>query len=518
MKKLFFFAAAAIGMLAGCQKQNEEHSVNEDAPVAMQLGATTATYAVTKAAVNEWDVDNGTTVFVYGLKNTENGYVELYSNYETMVKDPATALEIYDDDAVDPETPYFYGEGLTYDFFGYYKGGAAMTLGTLTNNEVSHTVTFDGSHDLMYAHTDKGKDILRAAESNPKANDVTFTDVYSAWAARRDVQPNLIFKHALSKFNFIVRGMNESSEDVTITSVTVKSVNTGALKVVGDINTLGFTADPTATQVELKLKNADDSVLSELEVVKDVEQTVGAIPNDDPSTPEVEMNNNASLMVAPNMAELEVVVAMRNNKYTDYVLPEYKFTVKAADVIRTDSETMTAFKAGEAYNIYINVYGPEEIKVTATLTKWTIGGNYTYDPDNEKRPGLTEKLEDLDVEASVAVVDNQAEYDAFYAGSTAPTWDEANASGTLPWAGFKVDARDVDQTLYVKCKYNGSKYVEFQEPKGQPWYEIVGPTKIKVVVPANSTIVSFEVKDELGIDSYVDGDTFEFEVERVVNE
>ena len=517
MKKLFFFAAAAIGMLAGCQKQNEEHSVNENTPVAMQLGATTATYTVTKAAVNEWDAVDGTTVFVYGLKNTETGYAELFGNYETKVKDAATALEIYEDKTVGAERPYFYEEGLTYDFFGYYKGGADLTVGSLTNNEVSHTVTFDGSHDLMYAHTDKTADIVKAAATNAKANDVTFADVYSAWAARRDVQPNLIFKHALTKFNFIVEGKNDASESVTVTEVSVKSVNTGSLKVVGDVNTLGFTAAAVA-ETDLYLKNADDTDLSELDVKNGVKQLVGAI-QDDPGTPEDEKDENASLMVAPEMPELKVVVKMVNNEYGDNPLPNYEFTVAAKDVVRNDGETMTAFKAGEAYNITINVYGPEEIKVTATLTDWNDAGEYTYDPDDEKRPGTTEKTEVLDVAASVAVISDMSNYYLFYpsGSATAPSWDEAYNSGTLPWVGFKVEKLDVDQVLYVKCKYNGN-YVAFKPAKTTPWYENVGPFLIKLVVPAGKNIVSFEVKDELGIETYTDGDTFEFEVERVVNE
>ena len=110
-------------------------------------------------------------------------------------------------------------------------------------------------------------------------------------------------------------------------------------------------------------------------------------------------------------------------------------------------------------------------------------------------------------------------YYLFYpsGSATAPSWDEAYNSGTLPWVGFKVEKLDVDQVLYVKCKYN-SNYVAFKPAKTTPWYENVGPFLIKLVVPTGKNIVSFEVKDELGIETYTDGDTFEFEVERVVNE
>lgn len=521
MKKLFFFATVAIVALAGCRKQNDvDLSVNQDSPVAMQLGATTATYTVTKAAVTEWDAINGTPVNVYGLENTATGYEVLFANYPTVVlgDDP---LEIYDDATVTPKRPYFYEEGKTYDFFGYYYDyvpasgdNFTVTPGTLTNNEVVHQVKFDGSNDIMYAHTDKSADIVKAAAINPAAADVTFADVYSAWAARRSVQPNLVFNHALSRFNFIVTGQNVSSNSVTITGIYVKSVNTGKLKVVGDIEELGFTADDVAA-TDLYLKNVDNTPLTATPVVKDTPIIIGGVVDSDSNgTPE----NTASLMVAPGEEELEVVVTMVNNGYNGYQLPNYEFTVKAEDVERTDGESMATFKAGEAYNINIFVYGPEEIVVTASLTDWNDAGEYTYDPDNEKRPGSTTTTENVDVSSTVSFFSSAADmtaFQTFYGGKI--SWSEAEASGTLPWVGFKLPEADTDMVYYIKCKYD-SNYVVFNEPVDGVWYDIVSPYMIKITLPAGKTIVSFEVVAELGLEATVDGSLFEFEVTKEVTE
>ena len=370
MKKLFFYAAAALAMLASCQKTeiNESPSkeIDDTKPVAMQFGVNAPSFQVTKtkAAVDAW---SETEVFVYGLENTSpDAYDVLIDNYPTTVVDSETPLAIYQDEAT--QAPYFYTEGKTYDFFGYHLGGATQNPSdpTLNNNVVSFGVTFDGSNDVMYAYTDKDEDILKDQTAQ-----VMTKDVYSAWAARRNVQPTLVFDHALTRFNFYVRGMNEKSSKVQIESIAAKSVLSGDLTVVAKENEgLGFVADANATAADVFLKNYDDSDFTPTPVVNGSTYVAGG--------------EGASLILAPDMTELPIVVEMSNIEYPDITIPNYEFTAKASDVRKTglaENAGLTKFEKGTAYNIYINVYGPEEIVITAELTKWADGGDYTYDPD-----------------------------------------------------------------------------------------------------------------------------------------
>ena len=363
MKKVFFYVAAAMTMLAGCQKaelNQTQTPVDDTTPVAMQLGAATPSFTLTKAAVNEWAE---TPVFVYGLLNGENGYEAIIDNYATVVVDDKTPLEIYDD--ADLKMPYFYKEGKTYDFFGYHLGGAEkVTEPALAADVVAFEVKYDGNDDVMYAYADKAIDVMK----DPTAQ-VREADAYSAWAARRNVQPNLVFKHALTKFNFKVKGMNAKSENVTVTGISVKSVDNGTLTVVNkDASALAFV--PAAVEaVDFVLMNDDDTEFSPVDVLNGVEINAGG--------------DNASIMVAPGMTELPVVVTMLNNQFGKDLDP-YTFTAKAADVRKVglaENAGLVEFAAGTAYNIYINVYGPEEIVVTAELTEWDLAGDYTYDPD-----------------------------------------------------------------------------------------------------------------------------------------
>lgn len=365
MKKLFFFAAASLALLAGCQKaeiKTNQPEIDDSTPVAMQIGATTPSFTITKAAVNEW---NETPVFVYGLLNGKDGYEAVIDNYPTEVLDATTPLKIYADP--DLEMPYFYKEGKTYDFFGYHLGGAEPNTQEpqLENGKVTFNVEFDGNDDVMFAYADKAVDIMK----DPTAQ-VREEDAYSAWAARRNVQPNLVFKHALTKFNFIVKGMNAKSENVTVTGVSVKSVNNGTLTVVSKTAAdLAFVPNAEATATDFKLMDEDDNPFTPIDVLNGVEINAGG--------------DNASIMVAPGMTELPVVVTMDNKQYGQPLDP-YTFTAKASDVRKVglaENAGITKFAAGTAYNIYINVYGPEEIVITAELTDWDVVGDYTYDPD-----------------------------------------------------------------------------------------------------------------------------------------
>lgn len=378
MKKLFFFAAAALAMLASCQKteinESPSQTIDDSKPVAMQFNVNAPSFEVTKtkAAVNAWAE---TKINVFGLENSKEGYVKLIDNYETTVVDATTPLEIYQTGT----TPYYYAENKLYDFFGYHLGGAEATVaavydeeGLLKDNTVEFDVTFTGSEDIMYATTNKDEDILKDLTAQ-----VTTEDIYSAWAARRNVQPTLVFEHALTRFNFYVKGMNKKSANVTIKKISAQSVDKGSLTVVSK-NALGFVPEAfdEKTAPYLDLKTADDKEFVKTKVV--------------PGETFVAGGEGASLMLAPEMEALNIKVEMENNEHPEVTIPNYEFQALASQVRKTglaENAGIDTFAAGTAYNIYINVYGPEEIIITAELTPWAIGGDFTYDPDDQRPNG-----------------------------------------------------------------------------------------------------------------------------------
>lgn len=535
MKRYFIFATAAIALLAGCNKSNPDdvRNVENESPVAIELGvnAPSITVTKTKAAVNKWNNNN---IFVYGLKqertsNVVNAFGSMYdfesednilgtenagysatatSNEDTPTIAPLT---IYKDE--DTKVPYYYVDGQTYDFFGYHLGGAKQGEITAQNDVVSFPVTIDGSNDVMYAYTDKSKDL---EDFTPKAGETaTVADLYSSWAVRRGVDPTLVFTHALTRFNFIVKGVGSSYETVQIQNISVSAVEGGTLTVVGQLpvtgsdatpSTIGYTYDAEETAVSMVLKDAADGTIAPTMVTANADNAPFG-------------GEGASLMVPPGLASLPVVVTMKNqvagmgNDTADDDIwsgeYKYEFNAPASSVVNGEvSANLTTFAAGAAYNIYINVYGPEAIKITAELTEWKDGGKYTYDPDDAFRPGTgsTTTTETVSV-TPVVPTESEEAYNAFYGDSSAPEYDATNP--TYPWIGFKIGAFDEDVTLNVKC-FNGGEPVAFNEPFDGVWYTR-STDNYTAVVPfeQGKTIVSFEAVSELGLTGDLSKVTFE---------
>ena len=362
----------------GCDKKNvsENDGIQDDSPVAIELSAGNPSYlATTKAAIDEW---NDTELYVFGLKRAGSSVageaVYDFTDQANIVGCKASAasgtsavLELSSDGK---GTPYFYAEGYAYDFFGCHLGGADIDGDpVMTEGSYSYNIIFKGYNDLMYAATDKAKDIEKSGNSS-----VTESDVYSAWAARRSVQPTLVFKHALTRLNFIVRGRGNKYSDVVITGIDVKSVNKGVLNVVGP--EVGFVTDKAAEPVALSLRTADNEEIIEEDVVVN--------PGDVPFG-----GQGACLMVAPDMESVEVAIHMKH-KVKGHQLEDHKFVVNASDMVKEDGQgnrvEITSFEAGKSYNFYITVYGPEEIIIISQLDEWLPGGDYEFDPDEYLPP------------------------------------------------------------------------------------------------------------------------------------
>ena len=379
MKKLEFgfrnlFALAIGTILAfGCQKTEVPGGVQapeEESPVEIKLSVGKPLSVVTKAAVDKWD---NSEVNVFGLRRLPGAVVgqkayEFTSTYN-IVDYPAIAaegekddLEVYSNE--EKKIPYFYSEGYVYDFYGYHLGGATSANVKIEDDSYSFDVTFEGYNDVMYAATDKAKDI----EASGSTETINETDVYSAWAARRLVQPTLVFNHALTRLNFIIqgRGANKKYQYVRITGIEVKGINKGKLTVTGP--NIGFEKDAAASLVDFQLRSAADATLTPFIVD---ENTSGSYAGGD----------GACIMVAPGLEQVEMTIHMEDVRY-NIPIEDYKYTVNAKDVVREDGANVTSFDAGLSYDFFVYVYGPEEINVSAKVTPWEKGGTTVIDPDS----------------------------------------------------------------------------------------------------------------------------------------
>lgn len=367
MKKSLLFAALAVTVAAACSKTGsvpqEPADKGEAVPVLLSVSSPRSIEVKsTGAATGSWA---GQTLNIY--------------SYEAGVADYSAATAFIDNvEATAPSTgladgitltnpatrePFYYAAGKYYDFFGYYLDDAATATPSVLADGVYVPFTIDGSQDLMVATSDKAADIAAAGAS------ITEDKVYSAYAARRGVQPKLVFKHQLARFTFEIVAGVESGNNVNVDGISIESVASGELKVVGADRGL---ANLASDKVELKLqeKSENGTTMQALTPVK---------PNAYDGTKTNVKSIGESLMVVPGEASYKLTVYTSQEGTTTEIAPLEQI-LNIANITGAP-EGAVAFEAGYTYKVTIVVYGLEEVKISVELEEWKDGGSTIIDPD-----------------------------------------------------------------------------------------------------------------------------------------
>ena len=215
----------------------------------------------------------------------------------------------------------------------------------------------------MLAKADQKTDI----DAVGKTDEVSVDKAYSAFAARRGVQPNLLFKHQLARFTFEIVAGSEAGSNIFVTGIGVESKFKGNLTVVG-ANT-GIT-DVNEETARLALQEKGGNGIQALTEVKPDAYVAG------------KTNYKAigeSVMVIPGEESYKIYVSTRQDGVNTEIAPQ-EWTLNIAN-IENAPEGATKFEAGYSYKIKIVIYGLEEVKITAELEDWKDGGSTTIDPD-----------------------------------------------------------------------------------------------------------------------------------------
>ena len=427
---MFFFALAAAGMLTACSNDDTLSGNGEPTTAEQQIRLGVASSKVqtrgTGTVGGMTDTDNkwaGQTLWVYMLqKGTMNlayyktptvGNVvtpdaKVFDNKEFKAPaDNSTGLATTADGTI-----AYYPVSGQYDFWGYRvddavtlvdDGTGAMVPGVKTVNDTDVEVgedeatkrvvdiEIDGSQDIM-----AGKAAL--SDANVEALGDYADNYYSAYAARKGVQPNITFNHLLTRFTFEVRagskatagaGASAHTEAVRVKGISVESKTKGKLTVAytGEAKTadqlLTFTDDPA---VALSLKQRDEHAASNNDLLVDLEEVSLTWPAGGEATVGDVIPVGEALLVAPGQTEYPLTIALAQKVLanvndadkTDKPL-EQKATIKMDGVKK--------FEAGKSYKVTITVYGLEEIEVTATLVPWADGGSIDIDDDRNPNEG-----------------------------------------------------------------------------------------------------------------------------------
>ena len=326
---------------------------------------------------------------------------EVFNNKEFKAPNTAESTKSGLATTADGTIAYYPVSG-NYDFWGYRVDDAAVggdpVVKTVNDNgdEVDAKlatkrvvdIKIDGSQDIM------------AGKAVPSADEVTklggyAENFYSAYAARKGVQPNITFNHLLTRFTFEVRAGSKATaglpaggntEAVKVTGVSVNSKTTGTLTVAYTGATkeaadlLTFTGDASPLKLQQRSATAVDNndPLVALEPVSltwtDENAAMGDV-----------LKIGEALLVAPGETEYPLTIALSQDVLQK--VGEAKVTMPLEQKATIKMDGAKKFEPGKSYKVTITVYGLEDIRVTATLVPWADGGSIDIDDDRNPNEG-----------------------------------------------------------------------------------------------------------------------------------
>lgn len=469
MKKQFFYAAMALAMLSSCSKDNDpavDPNPDNNANPVIELGINAPSVSVNTRAsgtvggmtdeTNLWKgqtlhvvaYDKGTTTKTTNSESTTEPKEYIFNNLtfkapnQTWNPDAAEGSKLEGGKSIyilkDASTiqAVYYNPTGNMDFYGYHIDDlTGATLDDATKTVSGITIT--GAEDLLGAKT---KEVNADNYPGVNADDITAFNApdpergFSAWAARRSIQPILEFKHLLTRLTFTVTAakadaaryywdenatggaawVENKSKEVTgtstaveVTSITIKNVKTG-MQIVLDGTEEGkiypyaaATAEAIAPEAGLSLqeRNVDDGTIQTLTATAPVAfddsgtdhsanfPTTAGVPAYSTNTPVGE-----SLMIPEGDTELQLEIKLQQKVidtegYPNKDNPTYKtktglvkYTLPYT-AVKNGVTGQTAFTAGYSYNVNIKVFSFERIDITAELAKWISGGDFDIDAE-----------------------------------------------------------------------------------------------------------------------------------------
>ena len=425
MKKMYFFALAAAGLMTACSSDDAVSNgggADETALVPIQIGVSpvsvttrgTGTVGSTTGdetnnkwagqTINIYMFDKGTLTpaqFCYGPDDTP---FDIYNN--TKFTAPSDAASGVAKDATGKIN--YYPINGKFDFWGYRIDDATLAETTSEEDSIKtdengkkalyKTITINGSQDVMGG---------KATLADVDALEDQAANYFSAYSARKGVQPTISFAHKLTRFTFTVVPGNKSAagkvdEDENIKGVKILgiSVNTptkATLPVAweegyADDTNISFDAESAA---DLKLMQRSSATASANDNLVDL---VAVDLQDKWSTTEDKGEAVAAgeaLLVAPGQEAYSMTVNLSQTVpvWEEDKTPEGENQYQEVKTVFTKDIKLNsgAFQPGYSYNVKITVYGLEKIEVNAELQPWNVDDdNKTIEIDSDSDDEATD--------------------------------------------------------------------------------------------------------------------------------
>ena len=541
MKKLFLMGAvASLGLLASCSSDDDLSTGGngkdglQQIKIGMGVQANVATRGT--GTVGAVGAENNTwakqTVNVYMLNKgtldlAKFGEDPIYENTVlTTPADNASGIASELDENGVAQYKYYPTTNTAFDFWGYRLDDANDATGTAdqegTDSKVAVTsgqfVPYTSGDSLLIGFKIDGTQDIMAGKAVPTEEEITKcggeNNIYSAFAARREVRPNIKFEHLLSRLNFqVLDGKKTETTDpdkaVKVTGITVKSKATGKLVIAYK----GAAAFENVSDQLIVDKDADTekdaALLKELKVMqRDASSTslTDNLVDLQPVTPK--WNNGMALatqvgeaLLAIPANEYEITINLKqkvqvkgdklNPQEGDFEEKPYTYTADLKNTVNPEK----GFEPGYSYNVTITVYGLSEIVITTTLTPWKDGGNIEMNPEDETFGATTAnnayEWAALEGDPTTSATVEATTYESLEALKAAVAANASN-SGKI----YKVGSTETGWTYYqckVKVttpaptvKYEFDTY-EFQEGDVVEAGEFADLDALKAAVTASET-------------------------------
>ena len=425
MKKFLFTTALAAGFLCSCSSDDAPVAASQQpsaaqeglVPVELSVGSPVSVSKKGKGAIGTTDGSlnwNGETLYLFMMQRSDaangldwtpttwsftptvaslpenhGGAEQTMTNFNnTPVIAPTEAASGLLSWGTTDNTPKYYPSNSVayHDFFAYYIDDATTTGVTDAQIEIQAADEGAGTPAVMQKvkkvdfEIDGSQDLMSGWASGTGFNQKT---------AREGTVPSITMKHLLTRFKFNVVAGKGSSDGLSITRIAIKSKATGNMIVAYDLGDEKVAPQEliefSGVEKELALAGLDKNNAIELATFNNESGSINYAPVDN------------SLMVQPGLTEYEMLIdvlqeyktqepivitpdpeAPENTitgKYEGQVTKTY--TIKMADVLSGESTLGEGAKAaaGTSYNVNIQVFGLNEIKVEASLTPWVDGGD-----------------------------------------------------------------------------------------------------------------------------------------------
>lgn len=290
---------------------------------------------------------------------------------------------------------YYYSnvyQEIPYNFFAYYVDDFVPNASN-THREDTHIhydITIDGTQDIMCGVSPDLNTVLTTRYSQlfnglspAEQNTIRNIGGYSKFTADRDIHPSIDVKHQLTRLKFVAYPADESTNDLVITGIEVRSRNQADMTVA--------TRDFENYPLGLKFNDNYDNFRLRMEypdTLTDGNRSfAGYIVKYKPEMEEQEWYEREhrqigeSLILAPDSTyELRIHAAqrIRLNEAGDVAFQPFTSS-KTIKLSGTDK----FFKSGYIYTINMAVYGRQKIEIYTSIEDWKPGDNVFVDDDEK---------------------------------------------------------------------------------------------------------------------------------------